>query len=114
MSTDEWDALTDDPMPLLNAWLPGNDEPTRPLMTLATPRQSSRPGFTIVSTTIDSAVSSPSIPGGASSIGRSLSSTGCGAWSVAMASIVPSASPAFSAAMSVAVRNGGLTLNTGS
>ena len=61
-----------------------------------------------------SAVSRPSIPGGASSIGRSLASAGCGAWSVAMASIVPSASPALIAATSAAVRSGGLTLNTGS
>lgn len=36
MSTDEWDALTDDPMPLLSAWLPDNDDAARPLMTLAT------------------------------------------------------------------------------
>ena len=33
---DEWDDLTDDPMPLLRSWLPDNDERVRPLMTLAT------------------------------------------------------------------------------
>ena len=37
-----------------------------------------------------------------------------GAWSVAMASIVPSARPRCTAATSAAVRSGGLTLNTGS
>ena len=39
---------------------------------------------------------------------------GAGAWSVAMASIVPSASPAVIAATSAVVRSGGLTLNTAS
>ena len=60
------------------------------------------------------AVSSPSMPGGAWSSGLSFASGGWGAWSVAMASIVPSASPALIAAMSAAVRNGGLTLYTAS
>ena len=40
----------------------------------------------------------------------SLSSTGCGAWSVATQSIVPSASAARSASTSARVRSGGLTL----
>ena len=61
-----------------------------------------------------SAVSSPSIPGGASSNGRSFASGGCGAWSVAMASMVPSASPRLIAATSASVRSGGFTLNIGS
>ena len=59
-----------------------------------------------------SAVSSPTIPGGASSSGCSLSAAGCGAWSVAMASIVPSTTPSMSASTSAFVRSGGLTLNT--
>ena len=54
------------------------------------------------------------MPGGAWSSGSSLASWVCGAWSVAMASIVPSARPARMAATSSSVRNGGLTLNTGS
>ena len=37
----------------------------------------------------------------------SLSSSECGAWSVAMQSMVPSASPAFTASTSPAVLNGG-------
>ena len=45
-------------------------------------------------------VSSPSIPGGAWSSGCSFVSRACGAWSVAIASIVPSASPARTAATS--------------
>ena len=61
-----------------------------------------------------SAVSSPSIPGGAWSNGASFASWVCGAWSVAMQSIVPSARPARTAATSASVRSGGFTLNTGS
>src|SRR5690606_16120164 len=57
-----------------------------------------------------SAYSSPSIPGGAWSKGRSFSSGGCGAWSVAIASIVPSARPAEIAATSSSERSGGCTL----
>ena len=68
----------------------------------------------MVSTATDSAVSSPSIPGRAYAHSHSLSSTACGAWSVATTSIVPSASAARSAATSSAVRSGGLTLKTGS
>ncbi len=54
------------------------------------------------------------MPGRAYAHSHSLSSTACGAWSVAMMSITPSASAARSAAMSAAVRSGGLTLKTGS
>ena len=61
-----------------------------------------------------SAVCSPSMPGGAWSNGTSLASGACGAWSVATASIVPSHSPATTAATSSAVRSGGFTLKTGS
>ncbi len=60
------------------------------------------------------AVSSPSMPGGAWSSGSSLASWVWGAWSVAMASIVPSARPARMAATSSSVRSGGFTLKTGS
>ena len=53
----------------------------------------STPGSTSSVSVSASAVSRPSIPGGASSNGRSFASVGCGAWSVAMASMVPSARP---------------------
>lgn len=33
---DEWAEIPDDPTALLERWLPGNDDPQRPLMTLAT------------------------------------------------------------------------------
>lgn len=36
MSADEWADLPDDPFELLAAWLPHNDDPARPLMTVAT------------------------------------------------------------------------------
>ena len=44
----------------------------------------------------------------------SLASTGCGAWSVATQSMVPSARAWRSASTSALVRSGGLTLKTGS
>ena len=68
-----------------------------------------RPSSPIAS---DNAVCNPSMPGGASSIDRSFVSGVWGAWSVAIASIVPSARPALTAATSGSVRNGGCTLNT--
>ncbi len=49
------------------------------------------------SSTIGSAVSSPSMPGAAHSNSTSFSTGECGAWSVAIASIVPSASASISA-----------------
>ena len=61
-----------------------------------------------------SAVCRPSMPGGASLNGRSFDSGACGAWSVAMASMVPSHRPAMTAATSSSVRSGGFTLKTGS
>ena len=60
----------------------------------ATSAQLIRPVSTIVACTTESAVSRPSIPKAAASHSQSLSSTGCGAWSVATTSMVPSASPA--------------------
>src|SRR5256886_333453 len=75
--------------------------------------RSSTPGSTSSLNVSANAVSRPSIPGGASSNGRSLASGTWGAWSVAMASMVPSASPAFTAATSASVRRGGWTLNAG-
>ncbi len=50
------------------------------------------------------------MPMAAAAHSHSLSSVGCGAWSVATASMVPSARPARSASTSSAVRSGGLTL----
>ena len=81
---------------------------------VATSRQPSAPGRTIVSTTTASAVSSPSIPKAASTKACSLSCRACGAWSVATASIVPSVSASRTAATSSALRSGGLTLYVGS
>ena len=52
-------------------------------------------------------VSSPVVPIGASSNGTSFSSRACGAWSVAMQSIVPSRRPSISACRSDSVRSGG-------
>lgn len=51
-------------------------------------------------------VSRPMIPLGASVIGFSFSSLLCGAWSVAMRSMVPSASPRIIAWRSCSVRSG--------
>ena len=35
-TADDWSELPDDPIVLLERWLPRNDDPERPLMTLAT------------------------------------------------------------------------------
>ena len=56
------------------------------------------------------AVSSPSMPKAAFSNSTSFSTDEWGAWSVAMASTVPSASASHSASMSAMVRRGGLHL----
>ena len=53
-------------------------------------------------------VSSPIMPLGALARGRAFSSAEWGAWSVAMASMVPSFRPAMMPLMSLAVRRGGL------
>ena len=55
------------------------------------------------------AVSSPIIPGAALANSTALRSGGCGAWSVAMASTVPSATPASSASASSREASGGFT-----
>ena len=49
------------------------------LITVATPRQSSRPGATMVATTTDSAVCNPSIPGRATENSQHFSCSACGA-----------------------------------
>ena len=69
-----------------------------------------RAGVTITSLTTESAVSRPSIPKAASTNACSLSCRACGAWSVATASMVPSASASRRAATSSSGRSGGLTL----
>src|SRR5699024_8614165 len=76
--------------------------------------QSIRPEATMTSWTTAKAVSRPSMPKAASGKACSLSCRACGAWSVATASIVPSASASRSAATSSSGRSGGLTLYTGS
>src|SRR5215471_14515304 len=80
----------------------------------AIPDQSSRPVLTMASCTTRSAVSRPVMPNEACDHSVSLDSAGCGAWSVATQSIVPSARAARRAATSAAVRSGGFTLYTGS
>ena len=60
--------------------------------------------------TSESAVSRPIMPKGASSNSAFFSKSLCGAWSVTMASTVPSFTPSTSAAASSAVRSGGFTL----
>ena len=50
------------------------------------------------------------MPNAAALHSQSLSSTGCGAWSVATMSIVPSARPSRTASTSSLVRSGGFTL----
>ena len=57
--------------------------------------------------TAANAVSSPVVPIGASSHGTSFSSRACGAWSVAMQSMVPSRRPSISAWRSASPRSGG-------
>ena len=64
----------------------------------------------MVSITTARACSSPSIPGRASTKAWSLSCGAWGAWSVATASMVPSASAARTASTCSSVRSGGLTL----
>src|SRR5690606_1565534 len=93
---------------------------TRPIragvvdMTRATSAHVRRPVSTIAACTTLRAVSRPVMPKAAATHSQSLSSTGCGAWSVATMSIVPSASPARTASTSACVRSGGLTLKTAS
>ena len=55
----------------------------------------------------ENAVSSPVMPEGALANSRAFSSAVCGAWSVAIMSIVPSASASISACRSASVRSGG-------
>src|SRR4051794_21765152 len=84
-----------------------------PDMTRATPAQSSSPPSTMTVATTGSAVSRPSMPKAASTKACSLSCRACGAWSVATASMVPSASAARSASTSSAGRSGGVTFYVG-
>src|SRR5579863_7078098 len=80
----------------------------------ATSAQPSSPVSTMACWTTRSAVSRPVMPNAAVSHSVSLCSSGCGAWSVATQSMVPSARPLRSAVTSALVRSGGLTLYTGS
>ena len=68
------------------------------------------PGLTSLSRQRLRLVSKPITPKGARLNSTSFSSGWCGAWSLAMASTVPSASPATSASRSLAERSGGLIL----
>ncbi len=69
----------------------------------------SRPAWTSASTR-PSVVSRPTMPNGASAMPRAFSSAWCGAWSDAIAAIVPSARAARTAATSASVRSGGFIL----
>ncbi len=83
-------------------------------MTRSTSAQPSRPVSTIAACTTDAAVSRPTMPFAAACHSLRFASAGCGAWSVATTSRVPSARPALRAATSSAVRSGGFTLKRGS
>ena len=78
----------------------------RPLRAAAAPRRPPR-------ATTPSAVSMPLIPFAASPNSTSLSTSVCGAWSVAIASAVPSSSASRHAAASAGDRSGGLTRSDG-
>ncbi len=82
--------------------------------TRATSAQFMSPVSTTAACTTDRADSRPTMPFAAASHSLCFASTGCGAWSVATMSIVPSASAARSASVSSVRRSGGLTLNRGS
>src|SRR6266404_3921390 len=71
----------------------------------------SRPLCTNCSRASGSAVSNPKIPNGARSNSTSFIAGSCGAWSVAIASTVPSTSPARSASRSSRAASGGFILN---
>ena len=88
---------------------PGLLESTR-----ATSRPADWPVSTTAACTTLSALSRPTMPKAASCHAHSLASIGCGAWSVATMSIMPSASAARRASTSSARRSGGLTLNRAS
>src|SRR5664279_1200040 len=82
-------------------------------MRSATSAQVSRPVRTNSSATTASAVSRPSIPMDASHQSACFVSGACGAWSVPITSIVPSASASRIASTSAMERRGGLTLYAG-
>ena len=83
-------------------------------MTRATSAQVSSPVSTIASWTTRSALSSPTMPFAAACHSHAFASAGCGAWSVATMSIVPSASPSRTASTSSSRRSGGFTLKRAS
>ena len=85
----------------------GRTAPRRPTASRPPARAAARPGTTSSVWTAANAVSSPVVPIGASSHGTSFSSRACGAWSVAMQSIVPSRRPSISAWRSASPRSGG-------
>ena len=83
-------------------------------ITRATSFQSSRPVSTIAWCTTRSADSRPTMPLAAACHSHDFASSGCGAWSVATMSIVPSARPSRTACTSSSRRSGGLTLKRAS
>ena len=90
-----------------SAAAPGRTARRRPTASRPPARAAARPGRTSSVWTAANAVSSPVVPIGASSHGTSFSSRACGAWSVAMQSIVPSRRPSISAWRSASPRSGG-------
>ena len=82
-----------------------------PLVNASIARASGRRPASTAARSTPSAVSSPLIPFAASPNSTALSTSVCGAWSVATASAVPSMRAARQAAASSGPRNGGLTRN---
>ena len=80
-----------------------------PVVRASIARASGRTPASTAASTIPMAVSMPLIPLAAQPNSTCLSTSVCGAWSVAMASAVPSRSAASTAAASSAGRSGGLT-----
>src|SRR3989454_2102503 len=80
------------------------------VVSLATAASSERNPSSTKASVSGSAVSSPTIPFGAAANCCCLSCTACGAWSVAITSIVPSRNPSLIACTSCQVRSGGVLL----
>src|SRR2546421_12330459 len=78
------------------------------VVSLATAASSERNPSSTKASVSGSAVSSPTIPFGAAANCCCLSCTACGAWSVAITSIVPSRNPSLIACTSCQVRSGGV------
>ena len=101
-----------DPLASVGMFRPNGSVPD--VIRSTTTDSGSSPGSTRCVCTAANAVSSPVTPIGATSNGCSFSSRECGAWSVAMQSIVPLRSASISAWRSLSVRSGGFILKLAS